>query len=113
MMRWLKAYWIAAAGAVLFCGCRSCERVESELRAREKDVRELKEELDRCHVYSQAMEIELHAIRGDVVGPGPEMPVAIYPVRSLAFGRGTGGREGVSGLGVDSLQVVLEPRDPE
>jgi len=109
--------WIATTLVTLACGCRSCDRIESELRAREHEVRELREELERTTGYSQALQLELRGIRGEpaVVTPdgmiGP--PVPLYPVRSLALGRQTGGRDGDAGVGDTALQVVLEPRSPD
>jgi hypothetical protein len=95
-------------------GCRStCDRVEAELRARETDVRELRDELGRCQAYNHALQAELHVVRGEAPVADPEHPVAVYPVRSLALGRQTGGREGENCGGDDALQVVLEPRDAE
>src|SRR5262249_32660688 len=69
------------------CGCHSCHRVESELRARELDVLQLREDLDRCSVYNQTLQHELRSLRGEM-GLGPDgQPPAAYPVRSLALGR--------------------------
>ena len=94
-------------------GCHTCDRVESELRARECDVRELREELDRCHLHNQALQTELKMIRGEAPILDPSHPVPIYPVRSIVLGRQTGGHEGENGIGDDALQVVLEPHDAE
>jgi hypothetical protein len=55
-------------------GCRSCERVETELRARENDVRELREELDRCGVYNQTLQQEVHTLRGQLGVPPHGLP---------------------------------------
>src|SRR6266568_4722818 len=44
------------------CGCRNrCDSVESELRARESDVRELREDRDRSEFYNQLLQRELAA----------------------------------------------------
>jgi hypothetical protein len=115
-MRWPLACSLGAALAVLAVGCRStCDRVESELRARENDLREVREELHRTEAYNQALQLELKAIRGEPIGPGVEMmkPACVYPIRTLTLGRQTGGRENESGPGDDALQVVLEPRDAD
>lgn len=94
-------------------GCHSCERVETELRARENDVLTLREELDRCGVYNQALQQEVHALRGQL-GMAPDgQPPAAYPVKTLALGRQTGGRSNDICPGDDALQVQVEPRDPE
>jgi hypothetical protein len=83
------------------------------LRAREGDVRELREELDRCHVYNQALQTELKTIRGEAPVLDAEHPVPIYPVRSVVLGRQTGGHDGENGIGDDALQVIIEPHDAE
>ena len=112
-MRCLVAscFGLALLGAV--CGCRSCDRVESALRARETESRELRDELDHCCILNQTLEQELRALRGELGLPSPDgQPPAAYPVRSLALGRQTGGR-GDGKPGDESLQVQVEPRDTE
>jgi len=111
-MRWPAALLFGMALVALGSGCRSCDPVESELRAREQDVRELREELERSQLYNQALQQELGAVRGEPCTPDAK-PVAAYPVRSVALGRQTGGRPSDHGPGDDALQVLLEPRDPE
>ncbi len=111
-MRWLVASCLFAGLAVCASGCRSCDRVESELRAREQDVRTLRAEVGRLEFSNQALTRELAAVHGV---PGPhgivEKPSEPYPVRSLVVGRQTGGRPGETCGGDDGLVVVLEPRD--
>jgi hypothetical protein len=112
-MRWWVALPLFAALAVGAAGCRSsCARVESELRAREEDVRTLKEEVDRLGCTNEVLSRELSATRGE---PGPDgiihKPSEPYPVRCLALGRQTGGWND-EGCGGDSgLIVIVEPRD--
>src|SRR5262245_747603 len=112
-MRWPAALGLGAALVLGPAGCRSTKSdvVESELRARESDVRTLREELDRSEFLNQAMSRELCALRGQ---PGPhgvlEKPSEPYPVRSIRLGRGTGGRAAECG-GDDALQVQVEPVD--
>src|SRR5262249_9716855 len=98
-------------------GCHSLRNrdvVESQLRAREQDVRTLREELDRSEFHNRCLQRELRAVRGE---PGPdgcsEPPGSVYPVRSLVLGRQTGGQPGESCGGDDALVVLAEPRDPE
>ncbi len=112
-MRGPRAFWIGLALATFGSGCRSCERVESELRARENDVRELRDELGRNESYYQALQHELRMMRGETCPQPGEQPIVGWPVRSLTLGRQTGGRDIDGGAADDSLQVVLEPRDPE
>src|SRR5262245_22029644 len=113
-MRWLAALCLGAALAVCLSGCRSCDKVESDLRARESDVRELHEQLDRSEFHNQSLLRELCAIRGL---PGPtglvERPSEPWPVRSLALGRQTGGQASETVPADDALRVLVEPRDCE
>jgi hypothetical protein len=87
--------------------------VESELRARENDVLELREELHRCGIYNQTLQQEVHALRGQMGMPPHGPSPAAYPVMSLILGRQTGGRSNDICPGDDALQVQIEPRDPE
>jgi hypothetical protein len=114
-MRRAVAWSVGVALVAGASGCRSnnCALVESELRARESDVRELREELDRSAFHNQLLQRELSALKGE---PGPDghvhPPGDVYPVRSLTLGRQTGGRAADCG-GDDALVVVVEPRDPD
>ncbi len=114
-MRFPLAMLAAAGLCAAATGCRSdSHRVEAELRKRENDVRDLREELEHSETYNRALQMELRATHGDPAGPVlPDGPGLVFPVRSLTLGRQTGGREleGVPGDG--ALQVVLEPRDAE
>lgn len=112
-MRCLVASSIGLALLVAVGGCRNCAKVERELRGREGEVRELKDELDRCAIYNQTMEAELRSLRGELGLPPAGGPVGAYPVQTLALGRQTGGRSNDSCPGDDSLQVQIEPRDPD
>jgi hypothetical protein len=113
LMRGPRAFWIGMALTAFASGCRSCDRVESALRARETDVRELREELERSELYNQALQQELRMMRGETCPQPAEQPCVGYPVRSLTLGRQTGGRDTDCGDGDNALQVVMEPRDPE
>jgi hypothetical protein len=112
-MRCLVACSLGLSLLIAAVGCRHCDRVESELRARENDVRELREELDRCGVYNQTLKQEVHALRGQLGAPLDGPPPAAYPVKSVGLGRQTGGRSNDICPGDDALQVQLEPRDPD
>jgi len=112
-MRCFVACCLALSLMIAASGCRSCERVESELRAREDDVRQLREELDRCGVYNQTLQQEVLALRGQLGMPPHGPPAAAYPVQSLMLGRQTGGRSNDICSGDDALQVQIEPRDPD
>ncbi len=113
MMRWPNAWILGLALAVAAACCRSCDKVEAELRARERQLREVKEELDRTRAYNNGLQAELSTVTG---GPPPaygEPPVTAYPIRSLVLGRQTGGRDDASGTGDQLLQVVVQPMDAE
>jgi hypothetical protein len=110
-MRWPAPWLFGMTLAACAAGCRSHEVVESQLRARESDVRELKEELERTEFYNQALQNELRVLRGEQ--PLPDKAATAYPVRSLALGRQTGGHANEHGPGDDALQVMVEPRDPD
>jgi hypothetical protein len=114
-MRAAPATLFAVALLAAAAGCRSnTHLVERELREREADVRELKEELSRTDTYNRTLQLELRATRGDLYGPGgPDGPIALYPIRTLTLGRQTGGRELEGTTGDAALQVVLEPRDAD
>jgi hypothetical protein len=99
--------------AVTAAGCHSCDRVESELRVRERELGELKEELERTRAYNNGLQAELHALCGVPPPVYGEPPVTAYPIRSLVLGRQTGGREDHYGSGDQLLQVVVEPHDAE
>lgn len=108
---WLAGVAVAACAA----GCRSNSAlVESELRQRDSQVRELRDEVDRCGAYNQALEQELRNLRGEGLPPdAPERVQPSYPVRSLSLGRGTGGRDDHGLPGDEALEVHIEPKDPE
>jgi hypothetical protein len=105
---------LALAAGVL--GCRSANKgiVESELAARESDVRLLKDELDRSEKLNFDLVRELQALRGQ---PGPlgliERPTVPYPVQSIQLGNLTSGRHNPSLAGDDGLEVLIEIRDRE
>jgi hypothetical protein len=105
--------WLGAVLLLCMAGCRSnCDLVEAELRTKDINLRETKEELDRQHAYNCALQRELAAIREN---SGAKMPPAeasqIYTLKSIALGRQTGGLNEDGVPGDEALQVVLEPRD--
>src|SRR5262245_47225778 len=113
-MRWqpLILGLALVAGA---CGCRSsCSRVESELAARESDVRVLKDQLAQSEGLSATLFRDLQAARGL---PGPhgvvEPPTPLYPVKNIALGGLTGGVPSETCPGDEALQVMIEVRDCE
>jgi hypothetical protein len=100
---------LPSAFCLLSLGCQHCQPVERELRNREREVRELREELERSTALNQAFHQELCQIKQGVVPPQPAVretpgktesskpaapaePAAALPLS--AGGRGVGG-EGV------------------
>jgi hypothetical protein len=117
-MRRPWAGWFVAALLAAASGCHSCHHVEAELRSREVEARELRDELEGCKAHNTALEIELRSLRGEGCGfgPGPPPPGVVppaYPIHSLTLGRQTGGYPSDHGHGDEALQVLAEPRDAE
>jgi hypothetical protein len=102
---------------VAAAGCRGDNGalVESQLRARETDVRLLRGELDRAHAVNQGLQTELQTLHGESGEclPGVRPGGSAYPIRSLALGRQTGGHDAGDCAGDSALQVVVEPRDAD
>jgi hypothetical protein len=98
-------------------GCRNhCELVEMALRAREQDLRVLKEELLRLQVENCGLQKELIDHRQSTWLPGggpisPEYASQTYMLKRVTLGRGTGGYSESGKPWDDALQVVIEPRD--
>ncbi|HEV3257841.1 MAG TPA: hypothetical protein VG013_13225 [Gemmataceae bacterium] len=95
------------------CCCQNCDLVESELRSREEQVRELHDELHRTKAYNQALQRELTSLRHTSAKITPEAAAQIYTVQRIALGFLTGGYDEDGHPGDEALQVVLEPRDPD
>ncbi len=100
---------------IFITGCKSPNhKLESELRARDNDIDYLKNELYRSRTYNKAMEMELHATRGEVPPGTPYDPLnKVYPLKNITLGRQTGGVDLDGQTGEEALQVVIEPKDAE
>jgi hypothetical protein len=95
-------------------GCRNCDLVEAELRSREAESRQLRDELYRSESYNYALQRELHDLRsGTPAKLTPELATQVYTVQEVVLGRGTGGYDDDGVPGDEGLEVVLEPRDPD
>jgi hypothetical protein len=99
-------------------GCRNqCETVEMALRAREQDLRVLKEEVARLEADNHALSKELFVVRHQpgwpAAGPviAPEFAAQTYTLKRVTLGYGTGGYNDDKKPGDEALQVVIEPRD--
>ncbi len=117
-MRWLRAMLIGTALLAPLSGCRSCDQVERALRAREIELRETKEELERQQAINRGLQLEVDALHAPPLAPGipgveTDKPGGVYPVRSLVLGRQTGGTEDPSGCGDQALQVIVQPMDAD
>lgn len=110
-----------AAAFVLFplllalpaAGCRSnCDLVEAELRTKDRNLHELRDELKRLELYNDAMQREIRALRRHTPAHHPaEECSLVHGLRSVGLGRQTGGYDDDDCPGDEALQVVLEPRD--
>jgi hypothetical protein len=101
-------------GALLLPGCRShTELLESELRAKERDLRELREEMGRLEGHNEALQRELATGYQGSWRLNPEVASHTSSLRRISLGRGTGGYDQDHQLGDEALQIVLEPRDSE
>src|SRR5439155_23011315 len=98
---------------VLFAGCRGkCDLVEAELRSKDRDLYEMRDELYRTSAFNEALRRQLGALRsGSKLTP--EAAAQIFNVTSLTLGRQTGSYDADGGTGDQALQVVLEPKDPD
>jgi hypothetical protein len=96
-------------------GCRhgNQELLESELRTRDRNVRELREEVSRLEWHNEALQRELGATYQGGPRLPPEVAAQAYGIRRVTLGRSTGGLDQDHQLGDEALQVVLEPRDGE
>jgi hypothetical protein len=112
-MRWSLACMFGLALAVAAAGCRNCDRVEAELRGRDRELRDLKDELDRTRAYANGLQCEVNAVHGLAPPVWTDPAVTPYPIRSLALGKQTSGLENNYGSGDQALQVVVEPHDAE
>src|SRR5262249_33595246 len=94
-------------------GCRNpSELLEAELRTRENDVRELRDELYRQECQNEALQREMRAVRqSGSAKVTPEQASQTYTLKQITLGRGTGGYDDDMCPGDEALQVVLEPRD--
>lgn len=100
----------------LSAGCRSNnDLLEAELRSRENDVRQLREELCRTEAYSEALQRELRAVRQQTTGIllTPESASQTFTLKGIVLGRGTSGVDHDDCPGDEALQIVVEPRDPD
>jgi hypothetical protein len=97
------------AGSV---GCQHCDVVESELRAREDELRTARAELEQAMTENAALRSQLaHFGPNASAKVSPEQTASVCPVKQIVLGRQTGGYDEDKDPGDEALQVVIEPRD--
>jgi hypothetical protein len=101
-----------AFAVVSGCSNRN-ELIESELRKREAELREVRGELCQTQLMNDALQRELVHVHEGPGGPvPPELVHDTSAVKDIALGRGTGGyNDDICVPGDQALQVVLQPRD--
>lgn len=101
-------------------GCRSNNKsalVEAELRTREREVRALRNDLERSEMLSGALQNELFGRPGCSVPipGGVDSPQAMLGgmVKNVTLGRGTGGVDDDGTPGDEALAIVIVPQDTD
>lgn len=115
-MRWLATLHFCFILSLL-SGCRSnnqCALVEAELRAREEEIYQVRDELERTSAFNEYLQRELR--HQHEMGNGcARVPLVgrsnAFLVEKIVLGRQTGGYEKDGVPGDEMLQVVIEPRD--
>jgi hypothetical protein len=86
--------------------------VEAELRTRDRELRELRDELHYMQACNDGLHREMRALKR--LSPSnavPEESTLIFSLKSVSLGRQTGGYDDDNCSGDEALQVVLEPHD--
>jgi hypothetical protein len=96
----------------LAAGCRNADKVEAELRSKDRELYQLRDELYHTEAFNQALRREVGALRVGAAG-SPELASQTYTLTTLSLGRQTGGYNSGDSTGDDALQVVLEPKDAD
>src|SRR5256714_14659412 len=90
-------------------GCRTPPRkdlVESELRVKDQDLRELRSSLERTEAYNESLQRELRAFQQMAPSQGAIDVATPAGVRSVVLARQTGGIDDDNVPGDEALQVV-------
>jgi hypothetical protein len=96
---------------LVLAGCRSHDLVEMELRTRERELREAREELANLEAHNEALQHELSVVHQGEPHLPPEHTALFTSIRRIVLGRQTGGYDDDRKPGDEALQVVIEPRD--
>jgi hypothetical protein len=101
---------LVLCGLLFGCGWRNRELLETELRSKEIQYNELRDEHERTEHVNRALEREVDALRhGQRISP--EQASQTFTLKRITLGRMTGGLDTDNKAGDDALQVVVEPRD--
>ena len=111
-----RRIWLSMlCGSICFLGCRSrSDLVEAELRTKDRQLREIKTELDHTRIINQSLEQQLFS-------PPSESSVPVVRdsrtltsgARTLQLGSGTGGIDQDGIPGDDALVLILIPKDED
>jgi hypothetical protein len=105
--------WVAVA-LLAAAGCRNnrSELVEAELRTRDRELRELRGELQQSTTMNEALE---NTLRAQQCNQPVSRPVTgfLSQIKDIQLGRGTGGIIEDKIPGDEGLMVVLVPRDSD
>ncbi|MGL6074350.1 MAG: hypothetical protein ACRC8S_09335 [Fimbriiglobus sp.] len=86
--------------------------LEAELRTREREIQELRGELQQHRLLNQTYQRQpLHPTETVEVGRVPNVPT--LPLREILLGSGTGGVDADNSPGDESLSVVVVPKDDD
>jgi len=108
-----RLFLFLAAG-FLVCGCahQNSELLESELRARDFQMREAMDEMKRLSAQNNALRQEMTDLRqGSKMLP--EVASAVFGLTRVVMARGTGGYDNDGLPGDEGVMVYLEPRDTD
>src|SRR3989442_7034784 len=81
-------------------GCRSNELLESELRTREIQYREMLDDMNRLEHHNDALQREIHSLR-QKSKTTPEQTAQTLPLSRIVLGRMTGGTSSKHPVGDD------------
>jgi hypothetical protein len=111
-MRWPLTTLLATL--LFVAGCKNNDLVEAELRTKENELREARDQLLQSEAHNEALQRELHAVHSSPSAKiTPELGSQIYTLKEIVLGRQTGGYDDDDCPGDEALQVVLEPRDTD
>jgi hypothetical protein len=113
--RLLSCFFLLPCCCLFLTGCRGRrDLVEAELRSKDRDLYEIRDELYRSDAYNEALRREVAALRGVSTSKvSPELASQLYTVTTVTLGRQTGGYDEDGQPGDEALQVLLEPKDPD